>query len=171
MDFDVTRLDMITLLQTLYLHADPVGRGTDTYNNMLQKGNIVEGLPKEECEKLLSQEGSIDYYNGKPLKLLFSHLKAGQIVLSSHPYDNYHGRYRFLEALLAVFDLDEIILLDNEENSAIKKEEASPRKEVITAIEVLFQHLIPFANEYGNSYKFDTTKVAYKSAYLRELGL
>jgi hypothetical protein len=171
MDFDVTRLDNITLLQTLYLHADPVGRGIGTYTEMLQKGHIVEGLPKEECEKLLMQGGSIDYYNGKPLKLLFSHLKTGQIVLSSHPYDNYHGRYRFLEALLAVFDLEEIILLDNEDNRPIKEEETSRRTEVIAAIEELLQHLTPFASEYGNSYKIDSTKVAYKSAYLRELGL
>lgn len=173
MEFDITHLDKILVLQTLYLHADPVGRGIDTYEYMLEQGKIVEGLPKEECEKLLKKKGLIDYHNGKPLKLLFSHRKNGQVILSSHPYDIYHGQYRFFEALLAIFDLEEITI-QNKEDIQFNLEsidESQNRIEKIAELNYLMNNLIVTATEFGTAYKFNSSKVNYKSGYLKELGL
>ena len=116
MVFNVTRLDKIHLMQTLYIHADPKGYGKVefAFNDVI--GKNVLGLTDEECREFLSMDTPdlngylVDYHNGKPIKLDFEHKANGDVWVSSIGYDVSNGRYRFLEALLYVFNLDEIVM-------------------------------------------------------------
>ena len=116
MVFNVTKLDKIHLMQTLYIHADPKGYGKVEYafNDVI--GKNVLGLTDEECRDILREDSPdlggylVDYHNGKPIKLDFEHKPNRDVWVSSVAYDVSNGRYRFLEALLYVFNLDEIVM-------------------------------------------------------------
>ena len=120
MTFNITKLDKVILLQALYIHADPKGHGILQYNQKDAIGKNVIGLSDEECKNILSKAKSdfsgylVDYHNGKPIKLDFDVQENGDIWVSSNAYDISHGRFRFLEALLSVFDLEEIIITDKD---------------------------------------------------------
>ena len=90
MKFNVTRLDKVLLIQTLYLHAEPKGYGQHQYHELLRQGKAVEGLSREECDSILSGAEKdlgylVDYYNGKPLKLGFKKMQDGRVLVDSIP--------------------------------------------------------------------------------------
>ena len=102
MEFNITHLDKILLIQTLYIHADPKGYGEKQYRQLLKEGKVVEGLPMEECKAMLEGKHRdpgylVDYYNGKPLKLDWVSSPGGQLITRTLPYDIAHGKYRFLK--------------------------------------------------------------------------
>ena len=61
MIFNVTKLDKIRLLQTLYIHADPKGYGKVEYNFLDVVGEYVIGLTDEECRELLRSNPPAKY--------------------------------------------------------------------------------------------------------------
>jgi hypothetical protein len=99
-------------------NATPKGYGEKEYADLLEAGEAVEGLSTETCKDMLRQGARlrtgylIDYYNGKPLKIEWNTISRHQAIMSSVPYDLIHGRFRFLEALLNVFDMEEILITE-----------------------------------------------------------
>ena len=55
MEFDVTKLDKVLLLQSLFAHSNPLGLGVSEYKYRKQKGDNVDGLTEEECHILLAE--------------------------------------------------------------------------------------------------------------------
>lgn len=177
MQIDITEIDKVTLLQTLYLHADPKGKGKITYRSALKDGKTVEGLPEKECQQIFeANEGdgyfSIDYYNGKPLKLGWHTLNVGRIVVDTLPYDKCHGKYRFLEAMLNIFDAEEILILEKEYDIRgdifFKSEDLRPEEQLFK--EILDQSVL-FTSDFGMIWKINPDGTGYKSSFLRVLDL
>ena len=175
MVFNVTKLDKIRLLQTLYIHADPKGYGNMEYSFNDVIGKNVLGLTDEECTDMLSMDTPelngyfVDYHNGKPIKLDFEHKPNGDVWVSSIAYDVSNGRYRFLEALLYVFNLDEIIITDKEYPSHLNDllDEHTRRAFEET---LLLENILEQTNLYSDNgmyWKFDTDAVDYKPPFMR----
>lgn len=108
MKFDITNIDKVKLLQALYKNADPnIGVGLAEYAVKLSEGEDVSNLSAIECKIALLEfkKGGIggyrifDYYNGKPLKVVFDRYASGRIVISSNSYDERNGKYRFFGSI------------------------------------------------------------------------
>lgn len=116
MEFDVTNLDKNLLLKALFAHSAPLNLAKAEFFLRKEGKENVDGLTDEECEMILFEFhhldiGSIrilDYYKGKPMKLVFNKNKNGRVLVDSCHYDAHNGKYRFLEAMLETFLLDEI---------------------------------------------------------------
>lgn len=118
MEFDITEIDKKLLIRTLFAHSAPVGLGQAEYIVRKSHGEVVDGISDEECEYLLNEFnhsserpagfGILDYHKGKPMKLIFFRKQNGRVIVSSDSYDARNGRFRFLEAMLNIFHLDEI---------------------------------------------------------------
>ena len=177
MIFDVTKLDKIRLIQTLYIHADPKGYGKGEYAFNEVTGKNVLGLTEEECKRILSMDGPdlsgylIDYYNGKPIKLNFDHKSNGDVWVSSTGYDVSNGRYRFLEALLCVFALDEIVIMGKDYPHYLKDlldQHTMIPYEELALLENILQHTLMYADN-GIYWKIDSNTVDYKPPFMRGL--
>jgi len=176
-EFNITHLDKVLLLQTLYVHADPKGYGEKQYRELLKQGKIVEGLPEEECRKILSQKYPasgylVDYYNGKPLKLDWRRKEGGQIFAISIAYDAAHGRFRFFEALLNVFDPEEILITKKEYDPAFDK--LYFKKEDTRIIEYELAQILAYAipiHETSPHWRIDPDNNGYRSAFLNGLDI
>jgi hypothetical protein len=175
MVFNVTKLDKIRLLQTLYIHADPKGYGNMEYafNDVI--GKNVEGLTEEECASLLKMDTPelngylVDYYNGKPIKFDFEHRPNGDVWVSSIAYDISNGRYRFLEALLYVFNLDEIIITNMDyppQLDALLDDHTKRAFEETLLIENILEQTILYSDN-GMYWKLDPNTVDYKPPFMR----
>ena len=175
MVFNVTRLDKIRLLQTLYIHADPKGYGNMEYafNDLIGK-NVI-GLTDEECKNILHLDSPdlngfiVDYHNGKPMKVDFEHQLNGDILVSSIAYDLSNGRYRFLEALLYVFNLDEIVITAKEYPTHLEHllDEHTKRDfEETLLLENILDQTIMYS-DIGMYWKFDIDAVDYKPPFMR----
>lgn len=178
MEFNITRLDKILLLQTLYVHADPKGYGEKQYRQLLKEGKTVEGLPDAECQTILKGINGgggymVDYYNGKPLKQDWRKASNGELLVHSLPYDVAHGKFRFLEALLNVFDPDEIIITQKEYNQG--QDKLFFQKEDTRIIEYelaqILDHAIACKDESGNYWQLDPGDTSYHSAFLNGLDI
>ena len=177
MVFDVTELDKIRLIQTLYIHAHPKGYGKVEYSFNDVIGKNVLGLTDEECRDMLSMYSPalngylVDYYNGKPIKLDFEHTPTGNVKVSSIGYDVSNGRYRFLEALLYVFNLDEIVITEmdypNQLDELLDGSTVIPDEELALLEEVL-EHTSMYTDN-GMYWKIDSGAVGYKPPFMREL--
>jgi len=112
MNFDITQVDRLLLLQTLFAHAGPLGRGELEYEHRKRAGELVEVMDREECATILADleggSGYLDYHKGKPMKLSFEPRTNGRVLVWSDAYDARNGKYRFFEAMLNVFSIDEI---------------------------------------------------------------
>ncbi len=177
MEFNITQLDKILLLQSLYIHADPKGYGEYQYQELLKKGKTVEGLASDECIAILKgghkDVGYLaDYYNGKPLKLDWKTTPGGQILANSMAYDIAHGKFRFLEALLNVFDMDEIVITRKEYLRLNPFLDFRPEDARTTEyeLELFVEHAIPVTEETGTSWRLDSA-IRYRSAFLSGLDL
>jgi len=175
MEFDVTNLDKVLLIKTLYVHADPKGRGIDEYNFLKDRGLNVIGLTDYECNEILNtyHPGTIliDYLKGKPIKLSFSRQSNGQIFVSSTGYDCRNGRYRFLEALLNVFDLDEILIIkkgySQHLNRMIDDYTHRPIEETM-----ILQNIVKHTKKHtdnGSYWTIDSDIIDYKPPFMREI--
>lgn len=177
-EFNITYLDNVLLLQTLYVHADPKGYGEKQYRQLLKEGKIVEGLPTEECMTILKgkyqdSDYLVDYYNGKPLKLDWVKTPGGQVIARTLPYDAAHGKFRFLEALLNVFDPEEILITQRQYHPVHDK--LFFKKEDTRIIEYeliqLLKHTLPFQDATGVYWKIDNENAPYRSAFLNGLNI
>lgn len=177
MVFNVTNLDKVLLLQTLYAHASPKGLGRIEYSVRAKKGENVVGLTDEECEMILSTEEPdatailVDYYKGKPIKLDFQHEPNGTILVDSNGYDLSNGRFRFLEALLNVFDVDEIEITKKEYpvhlDDMLDEHTTIPIEEIVLLKNIL-KHTIKHTDN-GTYWKIDANTVDYKPPCMREI--
>lgn len=175
MVFNVTKLDKIRLIQSLYLHADPKGFGKNEFAFKDVIGENVLGLTDEECRDILKMDSPdlsgylLDYHNGKPIKLDFEHKTNGDVFVSSVAYDISNGRYRFLEALLCVFNLDEIVMIDIEYpaqlDDLLDEHTKRPFEETLLLENILEQTILYSDN--GFFWKFDADAVDYKPPFMR----
>jgi hypothetical protein len=175
MVFNVTELDKVLLLQALYSHASPKGVGRIEHSVRAARGENVVGLTDEECEMILSMDHPdattllVDYYNGKPIKLDFEHQRNGQDLVCSDGYDSRNGRYRFLEALLNVFDPDEIIIVKKGYPIHLKEmidEHTVIPIEELAVLKNLMKRTVKHTDN-GVYWKIDTTAVDYKPPFMR----
>ena len=177
MVFNITKLDKVQLIQALYVHSETVGMGKSEYDFRDAMGQNVIGLTEEECNDILSRDvpGSngylLDYHNGKPMKLHFAHKKNGDIWVCSDSYDSRSGRYRFLEALLSVFSVDEIVIVKKGYPQHLTEMIANctkREKEETSLLKNMLSQTIKEQNG-GSQWIFDTSKVRYRPPFMRHL--
>lgn len=175
MDFIVNNINRIQLIQAIYIHADPKGYGELEHKVRDEKGENVEGLTDEECREIIeaADPGSngylVDYLKGKPLKLEFYEKSNGQVLASSAAYDLRNGKYRFFEALLNTFSLDEILIASKSYPShmiaMINEKSERPAKQN-KIFENVLKNTIKHQDELGTYWKIDTEKVSYTPPYM-----
>lgn len=162
MQFNITHLNPVRVLQTAYLHAVSKGEyGTNHHWELLQQGKAANWLSEEKCKSLLKYKRSdfyIDDHNGKPLKLGWKKEKDGRILLDATMYDLYQGKYLLLEALLFMFDHNDIMITKKDD---LNLNEAYPIDENsrISAPEMerLMNYLVAIEDvENGQHYRIDT---------------
>lgn len=119
MTFDITNINLKTLLKAVFAYSEPVGLGMAEYKTRKSWKENVDGLTDNECEMILFELNSneskfirlLDYYKGKPMKFDIVKKKNGQILVNSSAYDARNGKYRFFEAMLDSFLEEEIIII------------------------------------------------------------
>lgn len=177
MVFNVTKLDKVLLLKTLYDHAAPQGLGRAEYFVRAERGENVVGLTDEECNLILSADhpdltvSLMDYYKGKPIKLSFDYQRNGEILVDTNGYDSRNGRYRFLQALLGIFDLEEIVIVKKgypaylnemiDEHTVVAAEELALMKNMLRQT---IKH-----TDNGTYWKIDSSVIDYRPPFMREL--
>lgn len=178
MEFIITDLDKVLLIQTLYAHADTHGLGKAEYTVKDFKGLLVAGIPIHKCKELLQianeneyTERVVDYYNGKPIKLGFHFKRNGEIITNCNAYDERNGKYRFLEALLNIFNLDEIMITkkgyDEYLNKKFKTEGTMQPEAKIGEFVSLLNNMIKVKDSRGTYWKFNTESVHYRPSFMR----
>jgi hypothetical protein len=179
MNFNIAHLDKVLLIQTLYYHASPKGYGEQEYAQLLEAGEAVEGISTQDCRAILKQGARlrtgylVDYFNGKPLKIEWNKVSRHRTIMSSTPYDVIHGRFRFLEALLNVFDPEEILITDKNYSAAHDRDFVQQQRrlrefelERLLSDAVFEQH-----PKRGAYWKLDTEKMTYRSSFLHGLDI
>jgi len=124
MKFDITNIDKKKLLKTLFSHSFPTNHGVGKVEYLVRKdrGENVDSLTDEECEDILFNFNTysdilpqsfriLDYYKGKPIKIVFDKQKNGRILVDSCGYDSRNGKYMFLVAMLNEFPKEEIFIV------------------------------------------------------------
>lgn len=172
MEFDITNIDKINLIQALYIYSNPIHLGKIEFKirNLLDEN--VEGLSQEECEIILHNFNNLktgclkilDYHNGKPMKLVFNKKINGRILVESSNYDARNGKYRFFEALLNTFLIDEIHITKKGYNNYVLKD--LPKNLIRTfSDELMFKKILKFTiktkNEFGNIWLIDKSKISF----------
>lgn len=177
---DVTLLDKIILIQSLFTFASPAGLGRAEYQFRKVKGDNVDGLTDLECEEILLQVQDenytniriIDYLKGKPIKLNFNRKKNGRITIETSSYDVRNGKYRFLEALLNFFPLEEIYIVRKTftpYSFTNIPENLVRSKEQLDEFKRLLNNTISLENNYGKYSIIDQSKVNYISPIIQEI--
>ncbi|HEY1062928.1 MAG TPA: hypothetical protein VGE44_14625 [Daejeonella sp.] len=177
MEFNITNLDKVLLIQTLYAHADPKGLGVGEYQFRDLRNEMVSGISIAECKRILKVAGSdfpgrkiLDYHNGKPIKLVFHTKPNGEIITDSSSYDERNGKFRFLEALLNVFDLEEILITKKGYPEGFAKyiSETGPARnaDVLLQIMSMLKHTDKVQDHRGTYWKFNPENVSYKPAFM-----
>jgi len=178
MEFEITRLDKKLLIQTLFSHSAPLGFGELEYDHRKKWGENVDGLTDDECEFILYKFNQLDagnirlldYYKGKPMKLNFDKKASGRVLADSDGYDTRNGKYRFFEALLDIFFLDEILItkkgfrqffiIDLQEQLKRPKEQEAIFKNIL-------KNTIKKENEYGKYWEIDDNNVSYTPLFMQ----
>lgn len=176
MEFDITHLDKKLLIQTLFAHSAPIGLGEAQYKVLKLRGDNVDGLTDEECELMLLEfnhsEGGYahvaDYCKGKPMKLDFYKKKNGRVVADSDGYDSRNGKYRFLEALLNIFFIDEVLITKKGYRPYIFEGiglEMTRSDEDTKKIKEIIKNTVRQEEGDVKYWRIDTNKVEYKSPF------
>lgn len=177
MQFDITNLDKKLLIQTLFAHAAPLALGNVEYSILKSDGDNVDGLTEEECEEILFEFNKLDtghiklldYHKGKPMKLNFEKKRNGQILTDSDSYDLRNGKYRFFEALLDIFHLDEILITKKgfrEFAFSGQHEHLIRPKEQISKFKSLLKNSRLISEENYKYWVIDKSQNSYKSSYM-----
>lgn len=180
MEFDITDIDKKLLIRTLLAHSSPIGLGRAEYKFRKSIGEVVDGISDLECEYLLSEFnnstersagfGILDYHNGKPMKLNFYRKTNGKVIVSSDSYDVRNGKFRFLEAMLNTFFLDEIKITKKGYRQFVMTDLPSDlerTKEQNKFFRDLIKNTIQKKDNYGKFWGFEKGKVEYKSAIMK----
>lgn len=179
MEFDITNIDKRLLVQTLFAHSAPLGLGQAEYSVRKKWGENVDGLTDEECNEMLRDFNNsyahsesfhiADYHKGKPMKINFYRNKNGRIIVDSGSYDSRNGKYRFLESMLNIFSLDEILITKKGYRHFIMTdlpEHLIRPKEQEAIFKNLLKNIIQKENELGKYWAFDESNVSYKPPFL-----
>lgn len=123
MEFDVTEIDDILLVQAFYANAKAFGMGFVQNSIMDIKGEKnTQGLDKETARQLINENteksylslGSetwyLDYVNGRAVKLRLD-WKNGRKIIFTDAFDYRHGKYAALKILLKTFLYDEFSIV------------------------------------------------------------
>lgn len=164
MIYDVTNIDKVKLIQSLYLFAKAKGFGIIENKAKEYLGKDVNSISRKECEELIENAKEtfhsieiVDYYDGVPLKIDLEK-KDGKLYFWSFDYDYRHGKYRSLEAFLYNLSYDEIIIkrksYGDDEYAFSKKGSAFQHKTDKTEI---FKRIIN---------NLEKRKIDYKNRYL-----
>lgn len=178
MVFDITQLDKTLLIQTLFAHSSPINYGCLEYNYRKKLGDNVDGLSEKECEDILYVYNHteaeyyyiLDYHKGKPMKLNFKKNKNGRVIVSSESYDERNGKYRFFEALLNIFSLDEIFIIKKgyKDFDLLEiPEELIRNKNDEKIFKNILKNTIEIKNTYGKVWTIDESKVSYIPPFMK----
>jgi len=177
MEFDITQLDKKLLVQTLFAHSAPLRLGQAEYDFRKKLGDNVDGLTDEECNEILLEFNRfdtgglriLDYHKGKPMKLVFYKNNNGRVLVGTGSYDARNGKYRFFEALLNIFSLDEILIIKKGYSHFVMTELPEhlvrPKEQEII-FKNLIRNTIQKENYFGKHWAFDETKASYKPPFL-----
>lgn len=180
MELDITNIDKRLLVQTLFAHSAPLNLGEAEYTFRKKSGENVDGLTDEECDNMLKDFNNsysysksfhiADYHKGKPIKLNFYRNKNGRVIVDTGSYDVRNGKYRFLESILNIFSMDEILITKKGYRHYIMTD--LPIHLVRTKEqEVMFKNLLKNTfqkeNEFGKFWAFDESKVSYNPPFLQ----
>lgn len=175
MDFVINNINKIQLIQAIYIHAAPKGYGELEHKLRNQIGENVEGLTDEECQEILEADYEnrngylIDYLKGKPIKLDF-YERSGLTIISTSAYDLRNGKYRFFEAMLNTFSLDEILIYRKNYPrhllSMINDSSERP-PEQNRVFENILKNTVKQHDSLGKYWKIDTEKIAYTPPYMK----
>jgi hypothetical protein len=177
MEFDITHLDKKLVIQTLFAHSAPLSLGKLEYEFRKANDDNVDGLSDEECEFILLEFNELDtgnlrlldYHKGKPMKLNFEKKSNGRILVSSDSYDVRNGKYRFLEAFLNIFSMDEIYITKKGYRHFVMtdlQEHLIRPKEQENIFKTLIKNTIQKQNDQGKFWTIDESKAKYKSAFM-----
>ncbi|MDR0969995.1 MAG: hypothetical protein LBM67_05610 [Lentimicrobiaceae bacterium] len=178
MEFDITQLDKKILVQALFAHSAPLNLGQAEYDYKKKLGDNVDGLSDEECEMILYEfkhfnTGGLrilDYHKGKPIKLVFYKNRNGRVLVDTGSYDARNGKYRFFEALLNIFSIDEILITKkgykHYEMTDLPEHLVRP-KEQEEMFKNILKNTIERENEYGKYWSIDENKVSYTLPFMR----
>lgn len=177
MEFDITHLDKKLVIQALFAHAAPLTLGEYEYDFRKKMGENVDGLPDKECEIILTEfyqldKGNIrllDYYKGKPMKLNFDKKSNGRILVETDGYDSRNGKYRFLEAFLNIFMLDEIFITKKgyrQFSLTGLPEHLIQPKEKEEKFKFILKNTIAKENEFGKFFAIDESQVKYTPPFM-----
>lgn len=180
MEFDITNIDKTLLVQALFSHSAPIGLGIAESIVRNQRGENVDGLTDKDCALLLydfnnsysrSENFHIaDYHMGKPMKLNFYRNRNGRVVVDSARYDSRNGRFRFLEAMLNTFSMDEILITKKGYRHYVMAElpERLIRpKEQDQKFKNLIKSTIQKESKFGKYWTFDESKVSYIPPFMQ----
>ena len=179
MEFNITKLDKVVLLQTLYAHASPLGLGKAEFLARDLRNELVSGMSIDECKLILELSKTdlpaariLDYHNGKTIKLVFFPKRNGEIVTDSTSYDERNGKFRFLEALLNVFDLDEILIIQKgyelHRREYIDAKAPKRDSDQLNSFKVMLKNTVKQKDGRGSYWTFDVGKVYYKPPFIEE---
>lgn len=178
MEFDITHLDKKIVLQALFAYATPLGLGKVEFKELRKRGKNVIGLTDEECHSLLLEFSAmesgiiriLDYYKGKPMKLVFEKKSNGRILVDSDSYDSRNGKYKFFEALLETFLLEDILITKKGYRQFaledLRPELLRPNEEELV-FKSIIKKLKTSQNEYGKYWIIDTQQTKYIPKILR----
>lgn len=142
MKFNIAPLDKAKLIQVLYAYASPKTVIKNEYSSFVNSGEPVKTLTLEECKAVILKNKSkksgwgVNAIHGKPLKIKAKRISDSLVVMESAPYDLMYGRYRLLQALIAMFHPRDIYILDIHYDSAF---EAAIQKLPVRSREETFQ--------------------------------
>jgi hypothetical protein len=179
MEFDITHLDKRIVLQALFAFAAPLGIGKAEFKERRKRGENVIGLTDTECEILLTEFSEmksgikriLDYHKGKPMKVVFEKKSNGRVLVDSDSYDSRNGKYKFFEALLETFLLEDILItkkgykqfaLDD-----LRPELIRPKEEELV-FKSIIKKLKPSQSELGKYWIIDTRQTMFVPQILRK---
>lgn len=177
MQFDITHLDKKLVIQTLFAHSAPLSLGQVQYEVLKIRGDNVDGLTDDECEEILAEfndlsEGHLrllDYHKGKPMKLIFEKKKDGRVLVDTDSYDARNGEYRFFEALLDIFSIDEIFITKKgyrQFTLTDLQDHLKRPKEQLKKFKNLLRNTLQVDKNGHKYWVIDETKAEYKSNYM-----
>lgn len=178
MEFDITNIDLRTLIRGLIAYAEAKNLGEIEYSIRKYRRDLVDSISDEELDfevygfESLNEGGYrlFDYYKGKPIKLDLRKKTNGRIIAYSSGYDSRNGKYRFLEVLLDFFSHEEIKII--RKGYGFMEEFDFPKNEDKDEIDLfilknLVAKSIKEKDEFGRFWRIDVNSVGYKSAIER----
>jgi len=182
MEFDVTHINKVTLIQALFAHASPRGLGTSEYIFLKNKGINVLTVDEAFCHSVLHKFNKadhgvfmiVDYHNGVPVKLTLQKKRNGRVLTNSDSYDSRNGKYKFLEAMINTFPLDEIYITDKKYHEWLFDEAESSKK--ISEDEqidfgIIIKRMVKNSYELGTYWSIDKSKMYYTPEIIKLLNL